>query len=105
MTQVANVTKIDSAQSAILAVRRFLNDKFPQREEQVDGVLWAILSGEHVVLLGPVGLVPGPAPVIARYSHFPDRASRRTTRSILAPALNVPLIVRLILERPAFLAR
>jgi MoxR-like ATPase len=52
---VASITKVDSALSAILATRKYLNDHFPQREEQVDGVLWAILSSEHVVLLGPPG--------------------------------------------------
>lgn len=49
------VTRIDGALAAINALRKSLNATFPEREDQVDGVIMALLSQEHVVLLGPPG--------------------------------------------------
>lgn len=39
----------------ILAVRKYLNATFPEREEIIDGIIMSLLAGEHVVLLGPPG--------------------------------------------------
>jgi MoxR-like ATPase len=44
-----------NALSSVIAVRTHLNATFSERENVVDGLLQAILAGEHVVLLGPPG--------------------------------------------------
>jgi MoxR-like ATPase len=49
------VTRIDGVQAQINTLRNALNGTFPEREDQVEGILLALLSKEHVVLLGPPG--------------------------------------------------
>src|SRR3954469_11206347 len=41
--------------STIQQLRQELNARFPERRDVIDGALCAVLSGEHVLLLGPPG--------------------------------------------------
>lgn len=44
-----------SNHAAVATLRAALNARYKEREDIVDGIIMALLSGEHVVLLGPPG--------------------------------------------------